>query len=104
VAETILALQRWRGSSRILRLVEQSDASFAVEGGGRAIAKLVPGGKLTIKDGRILDEARARRPAWLKGCEIEFVLRPERFMFRRSNCRAAPLISSTAWCGRRSTA
>jgi general secretion pathway protein L len=82
VAETILALQRWFGASRRLRFVEQGDASFKVEGGGRALARLLSGRSLAIKDGRILDDGRPRKPGWLKRSEIEFVLRPERFMFR----------------------
>ena len=74
VADTILALQRWFGASRRLRFVEQDDASFAVEGRRARPRQAPPGRSLAIKDGRILDDGRPRKPGWLKRCEVEFVL------------------------------
>jgi general secretion pathway protein L len=81
-AEALLALQKWFGSSRRLRLVEQADSSFAIEGGWRSLAKLLPGRSVTIRDGRIVASPGARRQNALRRCEVEFVLEPQRFMFR----------------------
>ena len=83
VAETILALQRWFGASRRLRFVEQNDASFTVEGGGRALARLLSGRSLAIKDGRILDDGRAAQTRLAEvAAKSSSSCRPERFMFR----------------------
>jgi general secretion pathway protein L len=82
VAEALLAMQRWFGSSRLLRLIEQADGAFAVEGGGRAVAKLFPGRALVMKDGRIADPTHSRKAASLRRSEVELVLRSERFIFR----------------------
>lgn len=81
-AEGILALQRWRGSSRRLRLIERPDAGFAVEGTGRALAKLIPDGVLRIGGGRIVDRPASLKANALRNCEVEFILEPQKFLFR----------------------
>ncbi len=82
VAETIIALQRWFGSSRLVRFVERADCSFDIQGGGRAVSRGMPSLSMTIRDGRIVDQVKSRMAAALKGCQVEFVLKPDRFMFR----------------------
>jgi general secretion pathway protein L len=82
VAATLLAGRDAFREAPRLRLVEQDDGRFILQGVAQKAAGEAPRAPFFIIDGRVEAAISTQLTEILRGAEVEFVLRPDRFMFR----------------------